>query len=363
MEQPDFQLLSHPVRRIAVLRANGLGDFLFATPAIRALAKTFPDGEITLLCQPWLRPFIDGRYRYIHQTRAVPPYEGIRLASTPETWSRRESDEFFVECRANRFDLAIQMHGGGVQSNPFVQMLGARTTLGLTGRGVTPLDVNQTYQFYQHEVLRYLELVAQIGVEPDGLHMEAPELSGDLEELLGVWPDCATNRYLVINPGASDSRRHWPIERFAAVVDHVYRTYGLSCVVTGSLAERGLAQRLRDGCNAPIVDLVGQITIGATVALLRRALLIVSNDTGLSNLAYALDRPAVVIYWCGNLITAGPFTRRKFRPVLSWTLDCPACGSRECRCAVSFVQDASLADVLTEVDDLLEAEVTHPNPG
>lgn len=360
MEAPLTQPLLESFQRIAVLRANGLGDFLFATPALRALGKAFPDAEITYLCQPWLRTYVEGRYPYIHRILTVPPSPGIRSSYTDDVSAARERHEFFARCRAEGFDLAIQMHGGGVQSNPFLRQLGAKVTLGLTGRGVTRVDINQTYQFYQSEICRYLELVSRIGVPDDGLHMDAPELPGDVERLLVAWPNLPINQYLVVNPGASDARRHWPIDRFAAVAEHVYRTHGLACAVTGSLRERRLAQDLRSRVRTPIVDLTGQLDVGATVALLRRARLVVTNDTGLSNLAYAVDAPAVVIYWCGNLITAGPFTRRIFRPVLSWTLDCPACGQRACRCQVSFVQDAALSDVLCEVDDLLAPDLATP---
>lgn len=89
------------------------------------------------------------------------------------------------------------------------------------------------------------------------------------------------------------------------------------------------------------------------VALVRRADLVICNDTGVAHLAYASDTPNVVVYWCGNVITAGPFGRAQSRPVLSWTLECPACGKRSCRCPVSFVADATLDEVIGQVDDLL----------
>ena len=307
------------------------------------------------MCLPWLQSFIDGRYPYIHRTVVVPPFPGIRAVPGPPVEIRREADAFFADCQKYAFDLAIQMHGGGVESNPFVRRLGARCTVGLSGRGIPPLDYDLTYQFYQHEVLRYLELVGKIGVFADSLQMDAPEITGDAERLRHAWPDLDAGDYVVVHPGASDPRRRWPTERFAAVADYVQQAYHRTVVVSGSLGDQGLAQQLRASTSLPVVDLTGRIDLGALVALIRRASLVVSNDTGVAHVAYAVQAPSVFIYWCGNIITAGPFQRSRFRPVLSWTLDCPACGARRCKCSVSFVAEASLGEVIDQVDDLIGA--------
>ncbi len=46
------------VRKIAVLRANALGDLMFSLPALGALAATYPEAEVVLLGAPWHRDFL-----------------------------------------------------------------------------------------------------------------------------------------------------------------------------------------------------------------------------------------------------------------------------------------------------------------
>ena len=383
--------LPRPVRRIVVLRANGLGDFLFATPALRALARGFPEAEITYLCRPSLQDFIAGRYPYIHRALAIPYYPKLNDPPPGQAADGRAIESFFGRMRAERFDLAIQMHGGGVESNPFVARLGAKHTLGLTGRGVRPLQANLRYVFYQNEVLRYLELVGQLGIAWDGLQdlqMEVPLLSADFDRLaklaetgIGDWgsgsprsptpnpqfPAPSTGAraipYVVLHPGAGDPRRRWPLERFARVAEFVHARFGRAVVVGGSRDEQALAERLRALSRVPVLDVAGQLDVGAYAALISQADLFVGNDTGPAHMAFALGVPSVVVYWCGNLITAGPPTRGLFRPVLSWTIDCPACGRRQCRCQVSFVQDAPLDEVLEHVTDLLEGRPAQTGNG
>src|SRR5579862_4509185 len=81
------------VRRIAVLRANGVGDFLFVTPALRALAERFPEAEITWIGQPEMVAFVEGRYPYVHRAEVVPFFPTIRRPRfgrfhyDPATWT------------------------------------------------------------------------------------------------------------------------------------------------------------------------------------------------------------------------------------------------------------------------------------
>lgn len=361
-------------RRIAVLRANGLGDFLFATPALRALAATYPTAEITYFGQPEIVAFVADRYAYIHHAEVIPYFPTIRPAYFGKFNARdrhaearsaaRAALEFFERHQSRRFDLAIQMQGGGVQSNPFVRMLGAERTAGFRGLDVhCPLDLNLIYQLYQPEVTRYLELVQILGVAEDhvSLRMDAPERPDDLERLRLVWPAVEESNFVVIQPGVSDVRRRWPLERFVAMGQRAWLAHQKTVVLTGSLSrsDREAVRGFAEVARYPVLDLSGRLDLGAFAALLRRADLVVCNDSGTSNLAHAVGAPSIVIYWSGNAITAGHFTRATYRPVISFTDRCPRCGGDrdmagpECRHDVSFVADARLDEALRHLDDLL----------
>lgn len=53
--------LVRDVRRIAVLRPNTVGDFVFCLPALHALKHRYPHAEITYLGLPWHASILAGR--------------------------------------------------------------------------------------------------------------------------------------------------------------------------------------------------------------------------------------------------------------------------------------------------------------
>src|SRR2546426_2021754 len=115
------------VRKIAVLRANALGDFIFILPALEALRAAYPRAEIVLLARAWHREFLAGRPGPVDRVVEVPPSRGINdEPGRVEVPARLEA--FFAGMRRERFDLALQLHGGGRNSNPFLLRLGAGLT-------------------------------------------------------------------------------------------------------------------------------------------------------------------------------------------------------------------------------------------
>ena len=350
------------IRKIAVLRANALGDFIFALPALVALRSTYPTAEIVLLAKSWHQQFLAERPSPVDRVVVIPPDSVETKPQNPQ--EKRDRDLFFQAMQREKFDLAIQMHGGGRNSNPFVQRLGAPLTIGLRTPDAPPLDRWVPYEFYQPEIFRYLEVVSLVGAKTHSWEPQIFVTRRDRAESLRIVPD--TEKPLVaLHPGATDSRRRWSVEKFAAVADALVQA-GADLVVTGTEQERELARAVIAQMNQPGRDISGQLSLGGLVGLVNRCSLVVSNDTGPLHLARAVGTPTVGIYWCGNLITAGALTRSLHRPAMSWRLNCPVCGldctRHTCPHRVSFVDDVTVEEVTQSALDLLFNWQQKPEP-
>jgi ADP-heptose:LPS heptosyltransferase len=358
------------VRRIVVLRGGGIGDVLFAVPALSALHAAYPDATITVLTSASGR-VLDGRLPF-----PVCVVEMPWVAAIHEAAGAQRDDGFLTALRGQRFDLAVQLHGGGRNSNPFLLGLGAAHTVGMRTPDAPALERSIDYVYYQHEVMRYLEVAALAGAAPVALEPELRVLPGDVEaadaalvELpaLSGNPESAAGAaspLVVMHPGATDPRRRWPADRFGQVAAALAGD-GARVIVIGDARERELGGAVRAAAASDrVIDLVGALGLPALIGLLARAELFVGNDSGPRHVAQAVGTPTASIYWYGNVINASPLSRGEHRLRMSVRTRCPVCGADQsnvgwtsefCGHSVSFVAAVRVDDVLADARELLSA--------
>lgn len=340
-------------RKIAVLRAVGLGDLVTAMPALEALRAAFPHAEIVLLGRPLYKELLAGRDSPVDRVEVVPPMRGI-ADRDGEPVSAELRASFVQRMRDEVFDMALQLHGGGGNSNLLVRELGASFTAGMRAPDAPPLDAWIPYIYYQPEILRLLEVVSLVRAHPVTVRPRLALSEGDFAASRAVLPE--TGRPLaVLHPGSSDPRRRWPAHNFAEVGDALAEE-GYDIAVVGECEGR-LGRQVAAAMHAPAADLSDRCSPVALLGTIARAAIFVGNDSGPLHLANAVRTPAVGVYWCGNLINAEPGTRTSNRPVIGWRVDCPVCGAdctREtCEHDASFVADVRVEDVLGAALDLL----------
>ena len=357
------------VRRVAVLRCNALGDYLMATPALAALRQAFPEAEMTLLGSAWHAGFLSGRPGPVERVLVLPHVPG--LAGQPAGAPGEDAlGPFLAAARSYRYDLAVQLHGGGFASNPLVSALGARWSIGLRAEDAAALDATVPYRYYQSEVFRLLEVVALVGAQGSPEYPELAVSAREQEVAAQLLP--AGRPWVALHAGAGDPRRRWAADRFAAVADELSAA-GVRPVLVGSSSDLPMSAAVRRHAKAPLADLTGRTELGTLAAVFGRCAVVVANDSGPLHLARAVGAATVGLYWCGNAINAAPPGRTRHRPLLSWIVHCPVCGvdtstagfphrpGEGCAHRPSFLDRIPVVEVLDEVLDLVPA-VSHRIP-
>jgi lipopolysaccharide heptosyltransferase II len=292
-------------KRILCVRLDTLGDVLMTTPAIRALKGSSPGRDITLLTSSSgaeagrLAPDVDQVLVY-----DAPWMKGMASPLTPQ------ADLKMVEAlRHGAFDAAVIFTVYSQSALPAAMLCYlADIPQRLAHCRENPYQLlthwvreTEPEMCLRHEVRRQLDLVATVGAHTDEerLSIAIPEkVDTYVDELLGEIED--HQPWVVVHPGATAASRRYPPEGFATVARRVVQELGHGVVFTGTEPERGLIDQIRAEMGVPSRSLVGVLDVPALAAVLTRASLLISNNTGTVHVAAAVGTPIVDLYALTN---------------------------------------------------------------
>jgi heptosyltransferase II len=179
-----------------------------------------------------------------------------------------------------------------------------------------------------HLTREYLDLVdpeLEIDCYPPRLDLPGTWVGEHLARICRTLPE----QFVAIAPGAVyGPAKAWPAERFRELARMVRDRAGLPIVILGTSAEHALAEQVRDGGEG-ILNWCGTTDLPGLVAVLSRAALLVSNDSGAMHVTAALRRPQVAIFGSTSPIWTGPINARA--AVVTLRLPCAPCFARTCR--------------------------------
>lgn len=296
--------------RILVLNVAGLGDFVMGTPALRAIRERYPQACIWVLTIPEIRE-LAARCPYADEVRTL----DLRRSRSAVAWAlgpgRRELRQLIGELRAMRFDVAVNLYevatrAGGLRMAAFLRAISARRTVGRSsgGRGI---GFDLTSLAEGHETDAQLGVARLIGASPTSEFPElwvTPEDRAVCHSLLlrhGIAP---ADRVVCLHAGSARPEACWPAERFAAVGRRLAEAGG-RVVLFGVAHHRPLCATIANTIPGA-VSLAGETSLPVLAALLQRAVLLVTNDSGPMHMAAALGVPLVAPFGPATPDRTGP---------------------------------------------------------
>jgi lipopolysaccharide heptosyltransferase II len=293
------------VRRVLAVRLDAMGDVLMTTPALRAIKRSVLGCQLTLLTSASGA----NSASYIPEVDHVEIYEAPWMKASALQSGQRDR-EMIEKIRQGHYEAAVIFTVYSQNPLPaalFCQMADIPLRLAHCRENPYHLltdwvqDVEPEHGI-RHEVQRQLDLVATVGFRTSDEHLsfEVPALAEwQIEERLGRLGVSARQTYLVVHPGATAPSRRYPLEQFAVAAETLARE-GCTVIFTGSAQERVDVQRIQSLMQSPSHSLAGQLTLPELAALIRRARVLISNNTGPVHLAAAVGTPVVDLYALTN---------------------------------------------------------------
>ncbi len=346
-------------RRALFIRFGGLGDILLATPAVRALARTYPGIAIDFVVGGGMADALSGhplvRNIWVFNKRGI----DARLDKFVP---------FLARLARQRYDLTVNLHPSA-KSFAMTAASHARTNLTFRKQMAVRTDTGRV----AHAVDDFLKELRPLGIEETqdrSLDFFVPPDARDRVDALlrahGVGPQ---ERLLVINPAASRPLNRWAWERFAQVAAHFAARPGVRVIITGAplsfqtvmdgLDEISLARQVSGG-DPRILDLAGRLSVKEFGALLQSAHAFLTCDTGPMHIASALGTPLIVLSGAADPNRTGPLNANSV-VLIDRELSCVPCRDRVCRRGdVRCMDDLSVGQVAEALDMMLAGHRREP---
>ncbi|MCY4571400.1 MAG: glycosyltransferase family 9 protein, partial [Gemmatimonadetes bacterium] len=311
-------MIPHDVGKILVVRLSARGDVAFASPLAGALRRRYPRAHIAWVAEDGAADVI--RHNPRLDEVIVLERGAWRRMLRGGRWGALAGavTDFFGALRERRFDVAIDAQGL-LRSGLVTFLSGAPVRIGLGSRegssrlmtavverGGDPRAISSEYRY----------LAAMLGLGADPFPMEIPRSRAEVAAVERVIEEEGLQEgFVVACPFTTRFYKHWLEERWSVLISAVRERTGLGVVLLGGPGDRVAADRIVRAPRAsgsaglapapgpapaprpaPLVDLVGRTTLGEASAVVSRCRVLVGVDTGLSHMAHAYDRPAVLIF-------------------------------------------------------------------
>ena len=285
--QPAHELDCAP-RRVLFVLTGLLGDSVMCTPVIAAARQLWPESKIVLL----------GRLQNLELLAACPHIdEFIEATAIPFTLTKRKDISVLAaKLRASHFDLAIILLGDqfahllakvgipirvGVKEHPLAPCLTHHYSIG------SPRTWGPDERLGALRCLGYkVESVKpRLWVDQDARESVSRKLRS-----LGVE---AGERYIVLHPFGSEKRQWWPLNRAALLAQTMFHELGLKTLLIGGPEVRGAIHQNLPAC---LLDSIGRLSVKELLAVIERAELVVTTDSGPFHIAGALEKPVIGLF-------------------------------------------------------------------
>ncbi|BBO50542.1 ADP-heptose--LPS heptosyltransferase [Stenotrophomonas maltophilia] len=288
---------------MCLLRLSALGDVTHVVPLVRTLQAARPDTPIHWIIDKAGHKLLDG-------------LPGVTFHAYDKKSGMAGVKELRKQLPPGRFEALLQMQVA-FRANLLSAFIPAERRIGYDrsrSKDLHGLFINE--RIPDRPGIHVLDAIGSF-CEPMGLRQT--EVSWDLavppaarEWAAAQWQDDG-RPVLMISPCSSHVRRNWYADRYAAVANHAAQR-GWQVVLCGgrSELERSMADAILAQLETPALDLVGKDTLKQLPALLARANLVMTPDSGPMHIANAMGAKVLGLHAASNPNRSGPYSDRRY---------------------------------------------------
>ncbi|WAC64494.1 glycosyltransferase family 9 protein [Pseudoxanthomonas sp. SL93] len=288
---------------LCLLRLSALGDVTHVVPLVRTLQRHWPQVRLHWVIDKAGYKLLEG-------------LEGVVFHTYDKKTGIAGMRALRRELPAQGFDALLQMQVA-FRANLLSAFIPARRRVGYDrsrSKDLHGLFINE--RIPDRPGIHVLDAMGSfcepLGLRQDTVAWRLPVPAEAHAWATAQWPQDG-QRTLVISPCSSHERRNWYADRYAAVADHAV-SRGWRVVLCGgrSELERRTADAIIASMQAAPLDLVGKDTLKQLPALLARADLVMTPDSGPMHIANAMGAAVLGLHAASNPLRSGPYSTVRY---------------------------------------------------
>lgn len=298
-------------QRILIIKPSALGDIIHTLPLVAAIKKKYSESHITWIVGKSFQdilvnnPHIDELIIFDRQRWGGGIFRFFQ--SVQEIWT------FFQKIHRGRYDVVIDLQG---LFRSAAMTIASRSPVRIgfsNARELAFMSYNRrvkTPPHVVHAVDRYKLLANAMGV--DKVENIFPVFLSK-EERSFIHESLAKSTFIAIAPGARWLTKRWPSEYFAQMIDEFGKKQTkVTFVLVGAKGDKEIGEKIIQHCqtNVSICNLIGKTSLKELAAILEKANVVLSNDSGPMHLSVAMGTPTLGIFGPTSPEKTGPYGRQ-----------------------------------------------------
>lgn len=286
------------------MRLSAIGDVTHVVPVIRSIQNTWPQTSIS---------WVIGKTEYA----LVGDISGIEFIVFDKKKGLSEYIKLHQKIKKRHYDVLLHLQAS-FRASIASLMIPSTVKLGFDkarGKNFQWLFTNHRIpaKHQQHVLDGFLEFTKYLGITNPVIEWNIPipeEARKKVDQMVDN-----ERFFIVINPSSSiraRNWRNWDASNYARAAEYIADRYGAATVLTGgpSISEVTFAKEIQNKINGHVYNLVGKTNLKEVLAVLQKASLVISPDTGPAHMANAVNTPVIGLYASSNPDRTGPYNYR-----------------------------------------------------
>jgi ADP-heptose:LPS heptosyltransferase len=294
------------IKKILLLEFSRIGDTVMHEPTLRALKLHYPGAEI--------HAYTDAANFDILVTHpALSRVEVFKrkIKSLPDVWC---VIKLLKNIRKEKYDLLVNFYMGGISIN-LTRFSGIKKRLAFDRNPHLARVCNlvmRSPSSFSNWIVEFRELLRPLGIDPASIWPQpklflSDEFKDTPREFLAL-----DKIYVAYNLATSDPDKCWSVKHYVTLAERLYHEYHFIPVLVSNPGQADLVAEFQAlyPKDLPLIVLP-VLRLLKLASLLKATHMVITGDTGIMHMAFALDVPTIAIFTNGRPeFAVAPMTRK-----------------------------------------------------